>query len=110
MTGPVPSPGDAASTLATQADALLAAAAFITQAGLTGLTIAVSEQQITILVPRTLAPAARMAAVTALAAVISAPAPTATTLGTWTHITTPGTIGGHPARVSASIDQEDSAA
>jgi hypothetical protein len=110
MTGSAPSPGHAASTLATQADALHSAAAFVEQAGITGLTIAVSEEQIIILVPRTLAPAARITAVTALAAIIGAPAPVATTIGTWTHITTHGTIGGHPARVSASIEPEDTAA
>ena len=71
MTGPAQS----ASVLAAQADALLSAAAFIEQAGLTGLTIAVADDGITILVPRTLPPAARITTVTALAAAIGAPAP-----------------------------------
>jgi hypothetical protein len=110
MTGPATSPGQAASTLAVQAGALAAAAAFITQAGRPGLTIAVTGEQITILVPRTLTPAARIAAVTALAAVIGAPAPAATTIGTWTHISADGTISGHPARVWASIEPEDTTA
>jgi hypothetical protein len=105
MTGP----GQAAGALAAQADALLSAAAFLEQAGLTGLTIAVADDQITILVPRTLAPAARITAVTALAVAIGAPPPVCTTIGTWTQISTDGTIGGHPARVSASIDPPDTA-
>ena len=109
MTGPA-APGQAASTLAIQADALLSAAAFIEQAGMTGLTIAVSGDQITILVPRTLTPAARITAVTSLAAAIGAPAPVCTTIGTWTQVSTDGTISGHPARISASIDPEEPAA
>jgi len=112
MTGSAPAPGKAASVLAAQADALLSAAAFIGQAGLAGLaglTIAVADDQITILVPRTLPPAARITMVTALAAAIGAPAPACTTIGTWTQISTTGTIGGHPARVSASIDPQDTA-
>lgn len=104
MTGP------AASPLAAQADALLSAAAFLEQAGMTGLTIAVADDGITILVPRTLAPAARITAVTALAAAIGAPAPVCTTIGTWTQISATGTIGGHPACVSASIDPQDTPA
>jgi hypothetical protein len=109
MTGPATS-GQAASTLAIQADALLSAAAFIEQAGMTGLTIAVADDGITILVPRTLTPAARITAVTALAAAIGAPAPVCTTIGTWTQISTHGTLSGHPARVWASIDPEEPAA
>jgi hypothetical protein len=110
MTGSAPSPGPAASTLAAQADALLSAAAFLEQADMTGLTIAVAGDQITILVPRTLPPAARITMVTALAAAMGAPAPVCTTIGTWTQISTDGTIGGHPARISASIDPQDTAA
>jgi hypothetical protein len=110
MTGSAAGPDRAASPLAAQADALLSAAAFLEQAGITGLTIAVGGDQITILVPRTLPPAARIATVTALAAAIGAPAPACTTIGTWTQVSTDGTIGGHPARISASIDPEDTAA
>ena len=106
MTGP----DQAASALAAQAGALLSAAAFIQQAGITGLTVAVADNGITLLVPRTLPPAARIAAVTALAAAIGAPAPVCTTIGSWTQVSTDGTIGGHPARISASIDPQDSAA
>jgi hypothetical protein len=109
VTGSASSPEQAASTLATQADALLSAAAFIEQAGMTGLTIAVGDDGITILAPRTLTPAARITAVTALAAAIGAPAPVCTTIGAWTCITTQGTIDGHPARLSASIEPEDEA-
>jgi hypothetical protein len=110
MTGPAPRPGQAAGTLAAQADALLSAAAFLEQAGMTGLTIAVADDGITILVPRTLPPAARITTVTALAAAIGAPAPVCTTIGTWTQVSTTGTIGAHPARVCASIDPQDTAA
>jgi len=110
MTGPATRPDQAASALAIQADALLSAAAFIEQAGMTGLTIAVADDQITILVSRTLTPAARITAVTALAAAIGAPAPVCTTIGTWTQISTHGTIGGHPAQISATIDPEGPAA
>lgn len=99
-----------AGALAAQADALLAAAAFIEQAGTPGLTIAVDGGKITILVPRTLTPAARIKAVTDLASVIGAPAPVCTPAGTWIQVTADGTIGGHPARVAASIEPEDTAA
>jgi hypothetical protein len=51
VTGSAIWPGQPASTLAAQAGALASAATFITQAGMTGLTIAVSGEQITILVP-----------------------------------------------------------
>jgi hypothetical protein len=110
VTGSASSPDQAASTLAIQADALLSAAAFIEQAGMTGLTIAAGDDGITILVPRTLTPAARITAVTALAAAIGAPAPVCTTIGAWAHISTLGTISGHQARVSASIEPEETAA
>jgi len=109
VTSPVPGPGQAASTLAAQADALVSAAVFIEQAGMGGLTIAVADDQITILVSRTLPAAARLAAVTALAAAIGAPAPVCTSVGTWTQISTDGAISGHPARISASIDPQDTA-
>ena len=104
MTGP------AAGTLATQTDALLSAAAFFEQAGVPGLTIAVGGDGITILVSRTLPPAARITAVTTLAAAIGAPAPACATIGTWTQISADGTIGGHPARVCASIEPGETAA
>jgi hypothetical protein len=110
MTGPAPGPGQPTSTLATQADALLSAAAFIERAGVTGLTIAVSDEGITILVPRTLTPAGRITMVTALAAAIGAPAPVCTTIGAWAHISTHGTISGHQARVCASIEPGETAA
>jgi hypothetical protein len=93
-----------------QAGALAAAARFIGQAGMTGLTIAVTGEQITILVPRTLAPAARLSTVTALAGLIGAPAPACTSIGSSVTISADGTIAGHPARVWASIDPQDSAA
>ena len=60
--------------------------------------------------PRALPPAARITTVTALAAAIGAPAPVCTTIGTWTQVSTDGTIGGHPARISASIDPQDTPA
>jgi hypothetical protein len=110
MTGPLTRPGQAAGTLAAQADALLAAAAFPGQAGITGLTVAAGESGITILVPRTLAPAARLTTITTLAAAIGAPAPVCTAIGATTLISTQGTTGSHPARVSASIEPEDTTA
>jgi hypothetical protein len=55
--------------LAAQAHALRAAAAFIEQAGIPGLSLTVDDDQITIQVPESLAgPAGRTAAVTLLAA------------------------------------------
>jgi hypothetical protein len=102
MTGP--------GALAAQADALLAAAAFLEHSGVTGLTIAASDEEIIILVARTLAPAARLRAVTALAAAIGAPAPVCTAIGATTLISAQGNIGGHPARVSTSIEPEDNTA
>jgi hypothetical protein len=106
----VTGPAQPASVLAAQASALLSAAAFIEQAGLAGLTIAVADDGITIVVPRTVPLAARVTTVTVLAAAIGAPPPTCTTIGTWTQISTTGTIGGHPARVCASIDPQDTPA
>jgi hypothetical protein len=99
-----------ASALAAQADALLSAAAFLEQAGMTGLTIAVDGDGITILVSRTLPPAARITAVTALAAAIGAPAPACAAIGTRTQISADGSIGGHPARICASIEPGETAA
>jgi hypothetical protein len=99
-----------AGTLAAQADALLSAAAFLEQAGMPGLTIAVGGDEITILVSRTLPPAARITAVTTLAAATGAPAPACTTIGTWTQVSADGNIGGHPARVCASIEPGETAA
>jgi len=99
-----------AGALAAQADALLSAAAFLEQAGIPGLTIAVGCGEITILVSRTLPPAARIAAVTTLAAAIGAPAPACATIGTWTQISADGNIGAHPARICASIEPGETAA
>jgi len=110
VTGSAACPDQVTSMLAAQASALAAAAAFITQAGMTGLTIAVTGEQITILVPRTLTPAGQLSVVTALAAVTGAPAPACTTTGTWTQISADGTISGHPARIWASIEPEDTPA
>jgi hypothetical protein len=99
-----------AGALAAQADALLSAAAFLEQAGIPGLTIAVGGDEIIILVSRTLPPAARIAAVTTLAAAIGAPAPACATIGTWTQISADGNIGAHPARICASIEPGETAA
>ena len=75
---------------------------------MTGLTIAVDDDEIIIQVPRTLPPAARITAVTALAAAIGAPAPACTTLGTWTQVSadrdaSPGT---RPASSPASTRRD----
>ncbi len=75
-------------TAAAQAHALRAAAAFLEHAGLAGLSVtADSDGSLILRVPAgTGTPAARAAAVTAIAA---------------------GTLAGHPARVTTHIDDKD---
>lgn len=93
--------------LAAQAHALRAAAAFIEQAGVTGLSLTISEDRITIQVPAHLAgPAARTAAVTLLAAAAGGqaardirPGPT---LG-W--VSADGQIAGHHASIFTAITE-----
>jgi hypothetical protein len=87
--------------LAAQAHALRAAAAFIEQAGIPGLSLTIDENQITIQVPVHLAgPAGRTAAVTLLAAAAGGHAARDTRPGP-THgwIKAEGQIAGHPVRI-----------
>jgi len=94
--------------LAAQAHALRAAAAFIEQAGIPGLSVTVDTGQIVIQVPSSLAgPAARTAAVTRLAAAAGGhaardprPGPT---LG-W--IRAEGRLAGHHVRIFTAITKE----
>ena len=90
---------------AAQAHALRAAAAFLENAALAGLSVtADGDGHLVIRVPAGAGtPAARTAAVTALAATIGAPAPRRTAFGDFAWIASAGTIAGHPARVTTHI-------
>jgi hypothetical protein len=94
--------------LAAQAHALRAAAAFIEQAGIPGLSLTVDAGQIVIQVPSGLAgPAARTAAVTRLAAAAGGQPARDTRPGTtlgW--IRAEGQIAGHHARIFTPITEE----
>ncbi len=94
---------------AVQARALRAAAAFIEQAGMTGLQVTASgDGSIVIRVPAaTGGPAARTAAVASLAAAIGAPAPHRTVAGDCAWIASAGVIARHPARVTTHIDERN---
>ena len=87
--------------LAAQAHALRAAAVFIEQAGIPGLSLTVDESQITIQVPADLAgPASRTAAVTLLAAAADGRAARDTRPGpTRGWIRAEGQIAGHHVRI-----------
>jgi hypothetical protein len=87
--------------LAAQAHALRAAAAFIEQAGIPGLSLTVDEDQITIQVPVHLAgPASRAAAVTLLAAAAGGQASRDMRPGlTRGWIRAEGQIAGHHVRI-----------
>jgi hypothetical protein len=99
----------AATGTAAQARALRAAAAFIEQAGMTGLQVTASgDGSIVIRVPAAAGtPAARTAAVASLAAATGAPAPHRTAFGDCAWIASAGTIAGHPARVTTHIDDKE---
>jgi hypothetical protein len=111
----VPPPGAAdqgggllpARPLAAQAHALRAAAAFIEQAGIPGLSLAIDEGQITIQVPEHLAgPAARTAAVTLLAAAAGGHAARDTRPGpTRGWVSAGGQIAGHRTRIFTAITE-----
>lgn len=92
-----------------QAHALRAAAAFIENAGPAGLSVtADGDGSLIIRVPgHAGTPAARTAAVAALAAAIGAPAPHRTVFGAMAWIAAAGTIAGHPARVTTHIDDKE---
>jgi len=92
-----------------QAHALRAAAAFIENARLTGLSVTADDDGTLIIrVPgHAGAPAARTAAVAALAAAIGAPAPHRTVFRSTAWIASAGTIAGHPARVTTTINDKE---
>ena len=94
--------------LAAQAHALRAAAAFIEQAGIPGLSLTVDESQIIIQVPADLAgPASRTAAVTLLAAAADGRAARVTRPGpTRGWIRAEGQIAGHHVRIFTAITEE----
>ena len=92
--------------LAAQAHALRAAAAFIEQAGISGLSLTIDSGQITIQVPEHLAgPASRTAAVAVLAAAAGGQAARDMRPGrTRGWIFADGQIAGHQARIFTAID------
>ena len=94
--------------LAAQAHALRAAAAFIEQAGIPGLSLTVDPDQIVIQVPASLAgPAARTAAVTLLAAAAGGRADRDTRPGgTRGWIRAEGQIAGHDVRIFTPVTKE----
>ena len=87
--------------LAAQAHALCAAAAFIEQAGIPGLSLTIDQDQITIQVPVYLAgPASRAAAVSMLAAAAGGQAARDMRPGpTRGWVRAEGQIAGHPVRI-----------
>jgi hypothetical protein len=92
--------------LAAQAHALRAAAAFIEQAGIPGLSLTLDADQITIQVPVHLAgPASRAAAVTMLAAAAGGQAARDTRPGpTRGWIRAEGQIAGHHVRIFTATE------
>ena len=92
--------------LAAQAHALRAAAAFIEQAGIPGLSLTVDEDQITIQVPVHLAgPAGRAAAVTRLAAAAGGQAARDIRPGlTCGWVRAEGQIAGHHVRIFTAAE------
>jgi len=94
---------------AAQAHALRAAARFIERAGLTGLSVTAGHDgQLIITVPcQAGPPAARAAAVAALAAATGAPEPARTRFRSMSWVASAGTIAGHPARVTTTISDKE---
>jgi len=94
--------------LAAQAHALRAAAAFIEQAGVPGLSLTIDDGRIIIQVPAHLAgPASRAAAVARLAAAAGGHAARDARPGpTRGWITADGQIAGHQARIFTPITEE----
>jgi hypothetical protein len=92
--------------LAAQAHALRAAAAFIEQAGIPGLSLTIDQDQITIQVPVYLAgPASRAAAVTLLAAAAGGQAARDARPGpTRGWIRAEGQIAGHHVRIFTATE------
>jgi hypothetical protein len=99
----------AAASAAAQAAALRAAAAFLENAGLAGLSVtAGGDGSLVLRVPaESGTPAERTAAVTVIAAAISAPAPHRTVFAGCAWIAASGAIAGHPARVTTHIDEKE---
>ena len=97
-----------ARALAAQAHALRAAAAFIEQAGIPGLSLTIDADQIVIQVPASLAgPAARTAAVTLLAAAAGGQAARETRPGpTRGWVRAEGQIAGHDIRIFTPVTEE----
>ena len=93
--------------LAAQAHALRAAAAFIEQAGLPGLSLTIDQDQITIQVPVDLAgPASRAAAVTLLAAAAGGQAARDSRPGpTRGWVRAEGQIAGHHVRIFTALPE-----
>jgi hypothetical protein len=94
--------------LAAQAHALRAAAAFIEQAGIPGLSLTIDADRVTIQVPADLAsPTARTTAVMLLAAAAGGHAARDTRPGpTLGWINAEGQIAGHDTRVFTAITKE----
>ena len=94
---------------AAQAHALRAAAAFLEGTGAARLSVtADGDGSLIIRVPAsTGTPAARAAAVTAIARAIGAPAPHRTVFRDCAWIASAGSLAGHPARVTTHIDDKE---
>jgi hypothetical protein len=92
-----------------QAAALRAAAAFLEDAGLAGrCVIAGGDGSLVLAVPdQAGTPERRTAAVTAIAAMIGAPAPHRTALAGCAQVAASGTVAGHPARVTTWINDKE---
>ena len=97
--------------LAAQAHALRATAAFIERTGLAGLSVTADAGGIIISVPRhTGTPAARATAVAFLAATIGGTRPARTEYRSWAWVSATGTIAGHDARVTTTIEPGEESA
>jgi hypothetical protein len=107
----IPGPGGVipARPLAAQAHALRAAAEFIERTGLAGLSVSADAHGIGICVPtRFGGPAARIAAVTFLAAIFGSQ-PIRRQTRAFALISAAGRIAGHDAQVTTSIYPEEQA-
>jgi len=117
MTVPAISTGDAAGgpgllparPLAAQAHALRGAAQFLERTGIAGLPVTADDDGLLIIsVPQHAGPPpARTATVAVLAAAIGAPAPARTVFRSLAWVAATGTIAGHRARVTTTIDQQE---
>ncbi len=98
-----------ARTPAAQAHALRSAAQFIEHTGLAGLSVTADDDGLLIISVSRHAgpPAARTATVTALAAAAGAPDPARTRFRSLAFVAATGTLAGHRARVTTTIDTEE---